>query len=85
MSWDDETPWHLAPDVIFQVSNCDRSIGWLLRWETAAERRNSLEKVDRLIKAFVVFRAALVEEQELYAERLKRAKKAGPPAAKKPA
>lgn len=79
LSWDDEAHWSLVPETSLQLSNCDRSIRFEIRWETASERRGALLKVDRLIGALVEFRAALVDEQRLFVARVAEAKKAGPP------
>lgn len=79
LHWDEDATWSLSPDTRFQISNCDRSIAFSVGWETAGERRGTLRKVDRLIEALTLFRAALEDEQRLYVERVRLAKKAGPP------
>lgn len=83
LHWDEESAWALSPDVIFQVSDCTRVVGFSVRWESPEERRGALVKVDRMVTALTEFRAALVEEQALYVERVRLAKKAGPPPEKK--
>ena len=59
----------LVPEVCFQISDCDRSIGFELDWIDEAGRANSLHKLDTLIDTLTEFRAAVIEEQRLYADR----------------
>lgn len=79
LDWDDETPWNLTPESRLQLSDCSRSIMYTIQWETAAQRRGALAKVDRMIGALTAFREGLAEEQALYVARLAEAKRAGPP------
>jgi hypothetical protein len=69
-----EDSW-ITPEMSFQISDCTRSIAFCLDLETAAGRENSLYKVDTLIDALTEFREALVDEQALFVERRRAAKK----------
>lgn len=79
LAWDDDAAYNIAPYATLQISNCDRSIAFSIRWDDAAERRGALSKVDRMISALSEFRDALVDEQRLYVARVAEAKRAGPP------
>lgn len=78
LDWDNETAWHLSPDVMLRISDCDRAITFAIEWDSAAKRRAARHKLDRMIEALVAFRAALEEEQRLYVLRLRAAGLAGP-------
>ena len=57
------------PVAELEIKDCSRSITLEFDWDSAAGRRNSLHKVDTLIRALERFREGLVEEQRLYVAR----------------
>lgn len=75
---DDDTSWHLAPDVTLKLADCTRSVTFEVGWDSALARRSALQKVDLMIEALTEFRGALADEQRLYVRRLRLARLAGP-------
>lgn len=61
-----------APHFTLQIANCDRSMAFDLRFDTAADRRNNLHKVDTMIKLLVAFRAGLEIEHKRFVARQRR-------------
>lgn len=78
---DPDKRWTLQPRTILQISNCDRSIAFAFDWNTAAQRRSGLVKIDKMVEALQALRAGLEEEHVRYAERVRWVKKNPPPAA----
>ncbi len=57
------------PRLRLRIGDCDDQIYLDFGGETQARRENSLHKIDTLLRALHRFRAGLVAEAELYAER----------------
>lgn len=61
--------WDAEPHTTLELSDCSRVITLSIDWADAADRRNSLQKVDTLIKVLTAFREGLEVEQKRYAKR----------------
>lgn len=70
-----ENQWDIYPNYILKISDCDRAIALSLHWESARERKFSLKKIDLMIEALYDMREALEEEQILFTQRSRLAKK----------
>ena len=69
--------WVGQPRVIFQISNCDRSIAFECDgFHDVDAMDNDLAKVDKLIGALTKFRNGLAIEQARYKDRVKAAEEA---------
>jgi hypothetical protein len=62
-------PQNFEPYMMLEVADCNDTIGLTFDIDTAAGRENSLHKLDTLMTALNLFRAALVEEFEPYDHR----------------
>ena len=62
-------PQNFEPYMVLEVADCNGTIGLDFDIDTAAGRENSLHKLDTLMAALNLFRAALVEEFEPYDRR----------------
>ena len=62
-------PQNFEPYTVLEVADCNDTIGLTFDIDTAAGRENSLHKLDTLMAALNLFRAALVEEFEPYDHR----------------
>ena len=62
-------PQNFEPYTVLEVADCNDMIGLTFDIDTAAGRENSLHKLDTLMAALNLFRAALVEEFEPYDHR----------------
>ena len=62
-------PENFEPRMELEIADCDRTIGLSFDIDTADGRDNSLHKLDTLVTALNLFRAALVEEFEPYDRR----------------
>lgn len=63
-----------APDYIFQISDCDRSISFDIEIGSRSSRANTLYKLDAMIDTLTKFREGIVEECKLFDERKKKYK-----------
>lgn len=61
--------WNAAPRVVFQISNCDRSLSFDVDLEERDAYLNSLHKVDTMIDALEKFRTGVVQERGRYVRR----------------
>ena len=59
-------PQNFEPRMTLEISDCDRRIWLSFDIDKPNARENSLHKLDTLIAALQVFRAALIEEFEPY-------------------
>lgn len=59
------------PHIKLKFSDCQEQISYDFDWDSPAERRNSLKKIDIMLETLTKFREALIIEQELYAARAK--------------
>lgn len=74
---DPKNTWEAEPDIVLQISDCSRAIRLSFgEWDSARNRRVDVQKVDRMIEALEAFRAALLDEQRLYVQRIRDARKA---------
>ena len=62
-------PKNLEPRTTLEISDCDRRISLQFDLDTLEGRVNSLHKLDTLLAALGVFRAAYEQEFEPYDER----------------
>lgn len=60
---EDVDKW-LHPSMLFQISDCDRSIQFEFSIRTQDEYRNSLHKLDTMLKYIGQFRDGLVAERD---------------------
>ena len=60
---------NFEPRIVLAIADCDSVINLTFDVDSAAYRENSLHKIDTLVAALRVFRAALVEEFEPYERR----------------
>ena len=59
-------PHNFEPRMTLEIADCDRTISLQFDVDTAGARVNSFHKLDTLLAALQVFRAALAEEFEPY-------------------
>ena len=62
-------PYNFEPHLELEIADCNRRISLDLDLDTEAGRENSLHKLDTLMSALGVLRAAFVEEFEPYDRR----------------
>jgi hypothetical protein len=65
-------PQNFEPYMELEIADCRDTVGFSFDIDTSEGRENSLHKLDTLIAALNVFRAALVEEFEPYDRRERR-------------
>ncbi|MGH2753655.1 MAG: hypothetical protein ACRDLB_04415 [Actinomycetota bacterium] len=70
---EDERRW--GPDIALTLADCSRAVSFDFDLSTAAQRRNSLRKVDIMVSALTESRAALAEEAALAAESERKARR----------
>jgi hypothetical protein len=59
-------PRNFEPRMVLEIADCDDTIALEFDVDTDRGRENSLHKLDTLVTAINVFRAAIVEEFEPY-------------------
>ena len=62
-------PQNFEPQMSLEIADCSRQVALEFDVDTLEGRSNSLHKLDTLVAALQVFRAALEEEFEPYDER----------------
>jgi hypothetical protein len=62
-------PYNFEPRMTFEIADCDRTISLQFDIDSAEARVNSFHKLDTLVAALGVFRAAIEQEFEPYEAR----------------
>lgn len=68
--YDLNSSWRCTPETTLQITDCDRKVTFEFDWDTKEARRNSYNKVERLVKVLTKFLDALRDEQERYEARM---------------